>query len=321
MTTRLSMLFPAMIALLGAASTPAYAEWPERAVTLIVPWAAGGGTDATARALANELEVKFGQPFNVINRTGGAGYTGHFAIADAPSDGYTLGIVTTEIAMFEAQGMEGVSSSDFTLIAQYNSDPFGISVSADVEYNDLASLIAAVQAAPGSLKASGAARGGLPHLAWSGLLDRMDLDVNASPWVSSDGAAPAMQQLGANAIDVLIVSPAEVDGLVRAGQAHTVAIIADKRSQFFPDIPTVNESLGVDWAPMPFRGIAGPSDMPKEVVDKLTAAVEEILQKDEFVSLMQARNFSIVYLDQAAFTAAVATQEANLAAALALVGQ
>ena len=70
-----------------------------------------------------------------------------------------------------------------------------------------------------------------------------------------------------------------------------MAIIADKRSQFFPDIPTVNESLGVDWAPMPFRGIAGPSDMPKEVVDKLTAAVEEILQKDEFVSLMQARNF------------------------------
>jgi tripartite-type tricarboxylate transporter receptor subunit TctC len=300
---------------------PALAEWPQRSVSIIVPWAAGGGTDATARALAHELELEFGQPFNVINRTGGAGYPGHLAIADAPADGYTLGIVTTEIAMYGAQGMEGVSSSDFTLIAQYNSDPFGISVSADVPYTDLAALMEAVRATPGGLKSSGAARGGLPHLAWSGLLDRMGMDVNAAPWVASDGAAPAMQQLGAKAIDVLIVSPAEVDGLVKSGQAKTLAIIADKRSQFFPDIPTVNEALNTDWAPMPFRGIAGPDDMPQEVVDKLSSAIASILQKEEFVSLMQARNFSVVYLDQTAFTAAVATQAANLAATLDLVGQ
>lgn len=83
------------------------AQYPSRPVTLICPWGAGGGTDATARIVAQLLEKDLGQPFNVVNRTGGSGVVGHQAIASAPADGYTVGMLTVEIAMMHHQGLTG----------------------------------------------------------------------------------------------------------------------------------------------------------------------------------------------------------------------
>ena len=81
----------------------AQSTWPTRPVTVVCPWGAGGGTDATARIIASLLEKELGQPFNVVNRTGGSGVVGHSAIATAPADGYTLGMITVEIAMMHWQ--------------------------------------------------------------------------------------------------------------------------------------------------------------------------------------------------------------------------
>ena len=86
-------------------ATPAFAAYPERPVTLIVPWAAGGGTDATARIIASLLEKELGQPVTVVNRTGGSGVVGHAAIASAAPDGYTIGMITVEIGMMHWQGL------------------------------------------------------------------------------------------------------------------------------------------------------------------------------------------------------------------------
>ena len=83
----------------------AQAAWPERPITLIVPWGAGGGTDATARIIGTLLEKELGQPVNVVNRTGGSGVVGHAAIASAPPDGYTIGLITVEIGMMHWQGL------------------------------------------------------------------------------------------------------------------------------------------------------------------------------------------------------------------------
>ena len=106
----------------------AQAQWPNRPVTLVCPWGAGGGTDATARIVAAMLEKSLGQPVNVVNRTGGSGVVGHAAIASATPDGYTMGIITSEICMLHWQGLTQVNYRNFTPLGLMNNDPAGIQV-------------------------------------------------------------------------------------------------------------------------------------------------------------------------------------------------
>src|SRR5205085_12394386 len=112
--------------LLALLVTAAHAAYPERPITLIVPWGAGGGTDATARIIGSLLEKELGQPINVVNRTGGSGVVGHQAIASSPADGYTLGLITVEIAMMHWAGLTQLKYSDYTPIGLVNSDPAGV---------------------------------------------------------------------------------------------------------------------------------------------------------------------------------------------------
>src|SRR5437588_12712803 len=100
--------------------TAPHAAYPERPITLIVPWGAGGGTDATARIIGTLLEKELGQPVNVVNRTGGSGVVGHAAIASAPADGYNVGLITVEISMMHWQGVTEVSGAGYTPIGFVN---------------------------------------------------------------------------------------------------------------------------------------------------------------------------------------------------------
>src|SRR5688572_29056840 len=100
-------------ALLVAASSAIGQQYPQRPVQLIVPWGAGGGTDATARIIATLLEKELKQPFNVVNRTGGSGVVGHDAIAKAAPDGYTLGLITVEITMMHHVGLTPLKHTDY----------------------------------------------------------------------------------------------------------------------------------------------------------------------------------------------------------------
>ena len=127
----------------------AQAAYPERPLTLIVPWGAGGGTDATARIVASLLEKELGQPINVVNRTGGSGVVGHSAIAEAEPDGYTLGMATVEIGMMHWQGLTELTSEDYTALALVNEDPAAVTVRADAEWEDLGALIEEIKANPG----------------------------------------------------------------------------------------------------------------------------------------------------------------------------
>lgn len=309
----------ALTALLVTAGA-ATAEWPERPVTIIVPWSAGGGTDATARAVAAELEERLGQPFNVVNRTGGGGLVGHITIANAANDGYTLGVITIETTMYEAQGIPGAAPENFTLIGRFNADPIGINVAADTPYDSANDLVEAVKSNPGDIKASGANRGGLSHLAWAGLLNKLDMDPEASPWVASDGSAPAMQQLAAGAIDVVSTSPAEARALVEAGEARTLALLSGERSDAYPDLPTTNEIFDISWSPLPFRGLAGPAELPEEVVSTLSAELKAITDDPDFNEFMASNGFSVAYQDSETFTKTVSDSRTDLVEAMKAVG-
>ena len=106
-------------------SASAFAQYPNRPITLIVPWGAGGGTDAAARIIGSLLEKDLGQPVNVVNRTGGSGVVGHSAIATAAPDGYTSGIITVEIAMMHWPGLTQLDPASYTPIGLVNLDPAG----------------------------------------------------------------------------------------------------------------------------------------------------------------------------------------------------
>jgi tripartite-type tricarboxylate transporter receptor subunit TctC len=124
----------------GLRLKPAFAQnYPARPVTVVVPWGAGGGTDATARIVAALLEKDLGQPFNVVNRTGGSGVVGHSAIATAAPDGYTIGMLTVEISMMHWQGLTELGPRSYTPLALMNEDPPGISVNGSSHYKTVRS--------------------------------------------------------------------------------------------------------------------------------------------------------------------------------------
>lgn len=286
---------------LAAASTTALAEFPDRPVTVIVPWSAGGGTDATGRIIATMLEERLGQPFNVVNRTGGGGIVGHTAIKDANPDGYTIGILTTELSMYKAVGSAELTSADYTLVGLYNADPSAIFVKANSKYQTIADLAEAVKADPQAIQASGANFGGVNHLSWVSMVQGLGLDGAASNWVPAEGGAPALQLLASGAIDVAVVQFPEAQALMDAGEIRALATLGSEPNPRHPDVPPITEALGIEFSIAGWRGVGGPAGMPEEITATLTAELEDIVASDAFRNQMGAMNYGVVWAGGADF--------------------
>ncbi len=313
-----SALSAAAIAGVGPAAAQAY---PVRPVTVVVPWGAGGGTDATARIVASILERDLKQPFNVVNRTGGSGVVGHSAIATAAPDGYTIGMITVEITMMHHQGLTALNPTSYTPLALMNEDPPGVQVNASSPHKTLAELIAAIKAAPpGRMKASGTGQGGIWHLALIGWLMAMGLKPDHVAWVPSNGAAPAMQDLAAGGIDIVTCSVPEAKAMIDAGRARSLAIMAPARNPQFPNVPTLKEAGNVDYTVGAWRGIAGPKGMPADIAAKLTAALKKAYDSKEFKDFMSSRGFGLRWGDPKEFAAFMAAGDAAMAKAMTAAG-
>jgi tripartite-type tricarboxylate transporter receptor subunit TctC len=305
---------------LGLVSSPALAAWPERPITMIVPWGAGGGTDAVARFIASEAEKELGQPINVVNRTGGSGVVGHQAIAAAQPDGYTLGLITVEITMMRHQGLTQLSYADFTPVALVNFDPNAVFVRADSPIKNTADLLAAAKANPGKLKSSGTGQGGIWHLGLAGMLVDAKLPGNAITWVPSNGAAPGLQDLVAGGIETASCSLPEARALVEAGRVRPIVLMAEKPDQLFPKVPLLKDEIGSDWTNGAWRGIAGPKGMPQQVVDRLAAAMQKVYESKAYKDFLASRGFGATWADPAGFAAFMEKQDADKAAVMKAVG-
>ena len=145
-----------------------------------------------------------------------------------------------------------------------NCDPAGVTVRADAPYKNLDDLMKAVRANPGKFKASGTGQGGIWHLALAGMLNDLKLDTNAVPWVPSNGAAPAMNDLAAGGIEMVTCSLPEARALIDAGKARPLAIMANQPAALYPNVPTLKSLTGSDWTMGAWRGLAGPKGMPAD---------------------------------------------------------
>ena len=225
------------------------------------------------------LEKELGQPFNVVNRTGGSGVVGHSAIATAAPDGYTIGMITVEIAMMHWQGLTELKPTSYTPLALLNEDPPGVQVNASSPYKTVKELADAIKAAPaGKFKASGTGQGGIWHLALVGWLTAMGLKPDHVAWVPSNGAAPAMQDLAAGGIDIVTCSVPEARAIIEAGKARSLAVMATERNPQFKDVPTLKEAMGIDYNTGAWRGIAGPKGLPDPVRHQADRGIEEGLR-------------------------------------------
>ncbi|MFZ9298409.1 MAG: tripartite tricarboxylate transporter substrate binding protein [Hylemonella sp.] len=295
-------------------------SYPTRPITIVVPWGAGGGTDATARIIASLLEKELGQPVNVVNRTGGNGVVGHSAIATAAPDGYTLGLITVEISMMHWAGLTQLAPKDYTPIALMNLDPAGVTVRADSPYKTLDDLVKAVRANPGKFKASGTGQGGIWHLALAGMLSDLKINTSAVPWVPSNGAAPAMSDLVAGGIEFVTCSLPESRAMIDAGKARPLAIMASQPAALYPNVPTLKAATGSDWAIGAWRGVAAPKGLPADIGAKLGAAMKKIYDSKDYQGFMSSRGFGTIYADAKGFEQFMAKGDADMGVVMKSLG-
>jgi tripartite-type tricarboxylate transporter receptor subunit TctC len=305
----------------GARPSLAQANYPNRPITMICPWGAGGGTDATARIVASLLERDLGQPVNVINRTGGSGVVGHQAIASAAPDGYNIGIITVEISMMHWQGLTDLGPRSYAPLALMNEDPPGIQVSGSSPYKTVKELADAIKASPpGKMKASGTGQGGIWHLALIGWLQAMGLKPDHVAWVPSNGAAPAMQDLAAGGLDIVPCSVPEGRAMIEAGKARSLAIMAAQRNPTFPTVPTLKEELGIDYSTGAWRGFAGPKNLPQDVQAKLIAALQKVYASKDYNDFMTSRGFGVRWADAQGFAQFMDAGDAQMGQAMKAAG-
>ena len=284
--------------------------YPERPIQMVVPWAAGGGTDAVGRVIASRLQEELGVPVNVVNRTGGSGVVGHSAIANAEPDGYTIGIMTIEIDMMHWQGLTELTYEDYDILAIVNSDPGGLMVSADSEYDSVEGLLEAIRTEPkGTFTASGTGQGGIWHVGLAGWLVSEDLPADQVTFVPSDGAAAGITDMVAGGVDIVPSSLAEGRSMIEAKRIVPLASMSAERQEMFPQVPTLAESTGSDWTVSVWRAVVGPKGLPEDVSETLTAAVETAYESDEYQSFMTDRGFGLRWASGEEATEIVASDD------------
>ncbi|MQA97327.1 MAG: tripartite tricarboxylate transporter substrate binding protein [Streptosporangiales bacterium] len=285
-------------------------NYPRGPVQLIVPWAAGGGTDSVARFFGTELSKALGEQVNVVNRTGGGGVIGHTAIAGGRPDGSTIGLATVEISMLHWQGLTRLDYRRLTPVAQVNADAAGITVRSDAPWKDAKDLVAEAKESPGELTASGTGRGGIWDLARAGTLLEAGAGADAIRWVPSEGAAPALQELVAGGIDISFASLVENRTMIAEGRVKPLAVMAPKRDPKFPEVPTLKEQ-GYDFETAAWRGIVGPAGMQQNIVDELSCHLDKIAHGPAYKSFLDKTGFGMQWRDAAAFGEFMKAQDAE----------
>ncbi|HEX6143107.1 MAG TPA: tripartite tricarboxylate transporter substrate binding protein, partial [Geminicoccaceae bacterium] len=289
-------------ALLGAAvfavalgAAPASAEYPEKPVTMIVPFSQGGATDQIARMFAEPLEKELGQPVVIVNQPGAGGAVGLANLAQARPDGYTIGIGSdSTLAARPLMSDSGYTHKSFQPIARMVEIPSGVAVRSDSPYQSLEDLVEAMKTEQLTWSSSGVGSG--PHLAMAVFMDKFG--VSASH-VTSGGNKEALVKLLSGEVDFLSGGGSNFPPMLDEsgqGDIRVLGLAGEERWQYLPDVPTYTEQ-GFPYLRSQWFALVGPKGMPEEAVDKLSAAVEKIVTDPERQELLAQFYFDPAYLN------------------------
>ncbi len=272
-------LITAFALLAGLSLSPAQAQsWPDKQITFIVPFAAGGGTDAFARPLAAQLDTQLGKRVLIENRAGAGGTVGAAAAAKAAPDGYTffVGAAHHAIAPSLYPKLDYDFEKDFVAVALIARPPQVVVVNPDkVAAKTLKEFIDYLRANPGKLHYGSAGAGTTHHLAGELFKILTKTDIQHVPY---RGAGPAMQDLIAGHVPVVFDGLGSSAGPVRAGQLRALAVAAPKRVAAFPDLPTAAEAGVPGYEVSTWYGLFAPKNTPPEIVARMTKELRAAMQ-------------------------------------------
>lgn len=255
-------------------------DYPRRPVTLIVPFAAGGGTDSIARDLAKTLAEKFGQPMVVDNRGGGGGAVGATAVAKALPDGYTLLFATSTFLTHAASesGLQYEVARDFAPVAMLGRGPLMVVTSKDLGVRNIKQLLAVAASRPQGLDYCSAGNGSINHLAGELFRQKTQTQLTHVPY---KGSGPATLDLLAGRVQLFFATVPTILPYVKDGRVDLLAITGAKRSDLFPEVPTVSEAGIAGFQISTWWGILAPAKTPVAIVNLLNAAINEATAKDQ----------------------------------------
>ncbi len=279
--TRRAVLAGAAAGLLAGPSIVWAQSWPSRPITMIMPFAAGGGTDLLARALAEYLSEKLGQQFIVENRTGAGGNIGAAAVAKAAPDGYTIlfgtpGPLANNKLMYKNLPFDPEQA--FVPVVLIAKSPPIITAKASLAVRDIKELTAHAKANPGKLTVGYPGNGTLGHI--TSLLLQRELGITMTN-VPYRGTSEVVKDLLGEQIDLAMDFMPSYAPLVREGKIHGLAVTTAERSSDLPDVQTVKEAGFNAFEASAWYAVAAPTGVPAEVVDKLNATANAFLKSSK----------------------------------------
>ncbi|MCJ0764129.1 tripartite tricarboxylate transporter substrate binding protein [Variovorax terrae] len=283
-----------MLALSHAAAAPAWAQeaWPSKPVKVVVPFAAGGGSDIIARFVATKLGAALGQPFVIDNRPGAGGNLGTEQGAKAAPDGYTLTLIASSYSVNPSVYKLGFDPiQDITPIVQISGGPLIIVANPQTPIKTVRDLVQEARKRPGQLNYATSGAGGIAHAATELLLDQADIKMTHIPY---KGTAPALNDTIAGTTDIYFSSVTSALPQIKAGKLRAIAVTASTRLKVLPEVPTVAES-GLPGYDVPhWHALIGPKGMPPAVVAKLNQTVNAFLKQPDADEHLQRDGVSAV---------------------------
>lgn len=273
-------------------------KYPEKPLTMVIPFGAGGGTDQVARMLAGIMEKDFGQPIICVNKTGGAGAIGYTETANAKPDGYNIVLSTSNISTIKATGNSQLTYQDFEPIIAVNFDAPALMVKADSPYKTAKELLDYAKKNPKKLNVGTGTPGGLWHVGVIKLEKEAGVQFNIVP--STTGGASASVSLLGGHVDAIVIPPNEAIAQIKSGEFRMLGTMTPERLKDFPDVPTFNE-MGYNVVILSLRGYLAPKGTPAEIVKVLHDHLKKAMENEKYINYMKDQVSNIIYMDSAKY--------------------
>ena len=275
----LGMAMAAVLALTcvtGCSTAPK--EYPSEDITILIPRGAGGGTDTSARGLIEFAKDKLpkGVQFLPTNKPEGSGVACMIEGANADPDGYTLTMLIVEAAMLPHVGRMDATVEDFKGICAPIADPAALIVPANAPYNTLEEFIEYAKEHPGEIQVANPGIGGIMHMAAVNVEETCDVEFVHVPY--PDGTGACIAALVGGHVDATFGTPGTALSQVEAGTLKILGVMDSTRCELFPDVPTFQEAIGLDFEMRAWAVLSAPKDIPDDVYEKLVTIFKETME-------------------------------------------